>query len=201
MCSGLRDAANLAWKLDAVLSGAADEALLDTYQAEREPHVRAAIELAIGMGRVVCLLDPEAAAQRDAGMLAAQAGGAPPLPPLQAPVFAAGCILAGAPGAGSMFPQPCLGEGRDRRRLDDLVGHGAWLLSRAAISETAPGVWVLPLTAEALAPFRPALETWLDRQGADAVLVRPDRYVFGAGEPRLLLEAWTRSLAPLRRAA
>ncbi|MFZ3008701.1 MAG: bifunctional 3-(3-hydroxy-phenyl)propionate/3-hydroxycinnamic acid hydroxylase, partial [Phenylobacterium sp.] len=77
MCSGLRDAANLAWKLEAVLAGQAADTLLDTYQAEREPHVRAAIELAIGMGRVVCLLDREAAARRDAGMRAARANGAP----------------------------------------------------------------------------------------------------------------------------
>jgi 3-(3-hydroxy-phenyl)propionate hydroxylase len=41
LCSGLRDAANLAWKLDAVLGGRAHEALLDTYQPEREPHTRA----------------------------------------------------------------------------------------------------------------------------------------------------------------
>jgi 3-(3-hydroxy-phenyl)propionate hydroxylase len=196
MCAGLRDAANLAWKLDAVLTGAAGDALLDTYQAEREPHVRAAIELAIGMGRVVCLLDPEAAAQRDAGMLAARASGAPGLPPPQAPTFAAGCILPGAPGAGSVFPQPCLGEGPDRTRLDDRLGDAPWLLSRAAVAGPAHGVRLLPLDAAALAPFRPALQAWLDKQGVDAVLVRPDRYIFGAGEPGQLLKAWTRSLAP-----
>jgi 3-(3-hydroxy-phenyl)propionate hydroxylase len=60
MCAGLRDAANLAWKLAAVLNGA-DATLLDTYQQEREPHVRATIELAIHMGRVVCTTDPAAA--------------------------------------------------------------------------------------------------------------------------------------------
>ena len=78
MCSGLRDAVNLAWKLEAVLSSAASEDLLDTYQLEREPHVRSAIEMAIGMGRLVCTLDKNVAAARDAGMLAQQKAGAPP---------------------------------------------------------------------------------------------------------------------------
>lgn len=36
MNTGIQDAANLAWKLDAVLGGAADH-VLDTYQAERHP--------------------------------------------------------------------------------------------------------------------------------------------------------------------
>ncbi|MEH3033104.1 MAG: FAD-dependent monooxygenase [Aeromicrobium erythreum] len=35
--SGVQDAENLAWKLEAVLDGAADEALLDTYEEERRP--------------------------------------------------------------------------------------------------------------------------------------------------------------------
>ena len=78
MCSGIRDAANLAWKLEAVLAGEADAGLLDTYQPEREPHARALIELAIGMGRVVCALDRQAAAARDRDMLARRAAGAPP---------------------------------------------------------------------------------------------------------------------------
>ncbi len=37
--SGVQDAHNLAWKLDAVLSGAADSTLLDTYDTERRPVV------------------------------------------------------------------------------------------------------------------------------------------------------------------
>jgi 3-(3-hydroxy-phenyl)propionate hydroxylase len=153
------------------------------------------------MGRVVCLLDAEAAAQRDAGMLAAKASGAAPLPPLQPPVFAAGCILPGAPGAGAMFPQPSAGDGARRLRLDDLLGNDAWLLSRKAVIEPAHSARVLMLDADVLAPFRVALAAWFDRQGVDAVLVRPDRYVFGAGDPDRLLKAWAQGLAPLRRAA
>ena len=46
MGAGLRDAANLAWKLAGVLAGRLPETVLDTYQAERKPHARALIRLA-----------------------------------------------------------------------------------------------------------------------------------------------------------
>jgi 3-(3-hydroxy-phenyl)propionate hydroxylase len=196
MCAGIRDAANLAWKLDAVLRGTASAALLDSYQAEREPHVRAAIELAIGMGRVVCTLDPDAAAQRDAGMLAAQAGGAPALPPIRPSPFASGCVLAGSPGAGELFPQPTAGEAAALVRMDDRLGDEAWLIARSSAAGAASGLRLLDLDAAALAPFRPAVLAWLDQHEAEAVLVRPDRYVFGAGAPGALIDAWNASLNP-----
>src|SRR5438105_10926829 len=68
MCSGLRDAANLAWRLDLVHRGAAHDALLDTYQLEREPHVRRIVELAVGFGRTLCTTDASGAAERRALM-------------------------------------------------------------------------------------------------------------------------------------
>ena len=66
MCAGLRDAENLAWKLDAVLRSAAPDALLDTYGPERLGHVRYFIQLCVDLGRVICVTDPVAAAERDA---------------------------------------------------------------------------------------------------------------------------------------
>jgi 2-polyprenyl-6-methoxyphenol hydroxylase-like FAD-dependent oxidoreductase len=53
LCAGVRDAANLAWKLDLVLRGRADEAVLDTYATERVPDVRTAIGFSIELGRVI----------------------------------------------------------------------------------------------------------------------------------------------------
>ena len=55
LCSGLRDAHNLAWKLALVAKGAADPALLDSYEAERRPHVQAITRLAVRMGRLIQL--------------------------------------------------------------------------------------------------------------------------------------------------
>ena len=53
MCSGVRDAANLAWKLAEVVQGRSPDALLDTYQAERRPHAEAVTALSIDAGRTI----------------------------------------------------------------------------------------------------------------------------------------------------
>jgi 3-(3-hydroxy-phenyl)propionate hydroxylase len=171
MCSGLRDVANLAWKLAAVIRRGAQPGILDSYQTEREPQVRAVIELAIAMGRVVCISDPQQAAMRDAGMLAQRASGQgpPPIAPLR---LGPGLSLDGA--GGEYFPQPWA----DDLRLDDVLGDGPWLITRTAANSGD------------LAPFANSLGPWFERTGAEAVLVRPDRYVFGAGSPESLKAAW-----------
>ena len=70
MCSGLRDAANLAWKLRDVVQGRAPDALLDSYETERMEHVRAYIEVAVELGGVIQTTDPDKARKRDAELLA-----------------------------------------------------------------------------------------------------------------------------------
>ena len=179
MGSGLRDASNLAWKLAAVLGGAGAD-LLDSYQSERSPNLRAMIDMAIMMGRTVCITDPAAAAMRDAQMLAARAAGQSPDGALAFPPITEGAIIAGSPGAGSYFPQPVAGG----LRLDDVLGGGHWLLTRADLARSE------------LAPFSAALVGWLDKNAVEAVLVRPDRYVFGSGDPATLSAAWAALFKP-----
>jgi 3-(3-hydroxy-phenyl)propionate hydroxylase len=175
MCSGLRDVDNLAWKLAAVILRGADPALLDSYQTEREPQVRSVIELAIAMGRVVCISDPQQAALRDAGMLAQRAAGHQP-PAVVSPRLGPGLGLGEVGGV--YFPQPWAGD----LRLDDVLGEGPWLIVRGAMDG-------------ALTPFAAALDGWLEARDAEAVLVRPDRYVFGAGSPSALQAAWAERVA------
>jgi 3-(3-hydroxy-phenyl)propionate hydroxylase len=50
MNSGVRDAANLAWKLAANLQHAASPQLLESYQQERKPHAWALIQMALRIG-------------------------------------------------------------------------------------------------------------------------------------------------------
>ena len=63
--SGIRDAANLGWKLAAVVSGRADDRLLDTYDIERRRHARAMIDLSTMVGRVISPTDRRVASARD----------------------------------------------------------------------------------------------------------------------------------------
>lgn len=173
MCSGIRDAAALAWRLGMILKHGAGDGLLDSYQVERDPHVRAIVAMAIAMGRIVCTTDAKAAAERDKAMLAnTQPAGVGGLPPLT------GGYLHPSPAAGEIFPQPTI----DGRRLDDVVGHDFLLVARGAVPTAVPDhVRVLAATG--------ALSDWLERHGTEAVLVRPDRYVFGTGKPAELLAA------------
>jgi 3-(3-hydroxy-phenyl)propionate hydroxylase len=63
--SGIRDAANLGWKLAAVINGHADDRLLDTYDIERRKHARAMIDLSTVVGRVISPTNRRVAALRD----------------------------------------------------------------------------------------------------------------------------------------
>lgn len=194
MCSGIRDAVNIAWKLGLVLRGEAGETLLDTYQTEREPHVRAVTETAIAMGRVVCMPDPEMAAQRDAMMLAQRAAGEQPVPPAD-PKMGPGAFVAVSARAASIFPQDMVGGAQ----LDDVLGRGAWLIARrgADVAGVASRglARVETLDGPALAPFAQKLGAYLDGAGADAVIVRADRYVFGTGTVGELVKAWQTAVA------
>ena len=171
MCHGLRDVANLAWKMAAIAQDGASEALLATYQPERDPHVRAVIGAAVATGRYICELDPAKAATRDAQMLvrAAAAAGKSETAHDLIPAIANGVVLAGSTGAGERFIQPVLADGR---KLDDLTGGGWRLFTRA--------------DAAAL-PDGGAVSRWLAARDAPAVLLRPDHYVFGTGTAQTLL--------------
>ena len=129
LCSGLRDAANLAWKLDLVLRDLAPDALLDAYGLERGPNMRAVIELAIGMGELICVADPEEAAARDAAFIADDDGRLTDIPPF--PPIAEGVVLAGSPCAGELFLQAEVEVDGRRSRFDDAVGAGWRLVTLA----------------------------------------------------------------------
>ena len=61
MCAGIRDAANLAWKIAAVIKKQSDKSLLDSYESERVPHVNTYIQTAIRLGGLINTTDPKRA--------------------------------------------------------------------------------------------------------------------------------------------
>lgn len=190
MCSGIRDAANLAWKLDLVLAGKADALILDSYASERSPHVRQMIDFSIELGKVICVADPSQAAVRDAAMIAAvrETGATPPLP---GPGLGPGLLLADDPAAGHLFVQDEVRRGREVGRFDDVVGRGFTLLSPVANPAAALPADLARFFADVgglaihvgsdgdVQDLRGTYAKWFKLHGAEVVLQRPDYYVFG----------------------
>lgn len=195
LCSGLRDAANVAWKLDLVLRGVAGEALLDTIEVERQPQNEAIIRVAIELGRILCQLDPQAAAERDAMVRQA-----PPPPPPELAPLSGGVLHGGDPLAGALSVQGAVALAGREGRFDDVAGGGFQLIAAAGeplahlSAEQRALVDELDMTVASLDDMRDLdgrLSRWLTEHDAHAVLVRPDFYVFGSarsphGLPALL---------------
>lgn len=191
MCHGLRDVANLAWKMTAVQREGADPAILASYQPERDPHVREVIGAAVEAGRYICELDPVKAARRDADVRHQSQTRTGETAADLIPPIGAGIVLTGTPGAGERFVQPILNDGR---KLDDLTG-GGWRLFVRDDGIGGGNPRIARFVARDL-PDGAAVLDWLDDRGVDAVLVRPDHYVFGTSvaDAGLLLEQRAASL-------
>ena len=182
MCSGLRDAANLAWKLDLVIRGGAPDDLLNTYEEERRAHVRSVVESAVRIGQLICTIDPAEAAERDRRMLTDTR------PPSQRIAFTLPALRPGSlvrENGGDLFVQPSGADGR----LDDVIGSRFAVLARpAALVGPEPAGWwrdrmgaSVAAAGELPPAHAKAVLSWLDSHDSDVVVVRPDRYVLWAG--------------------
>ena len=192
----MRDSINLAWKMHLVLGGVSDEALLDTYQAERKPHVRVHIEGSIALGRLACETDPLKAAERDRMY---RAGEMPPPPP--DPTLVGGVLYRDENGelgryAGELMEQGIVKYRGEMGRFDDVVGWGFHLIGwecdplatlnaeqRAfleSIGCAAITVGHDPDVEGALEIDRAYEAFFTDRESMRAVISRPDFYIFGA---------------------
>lgn len=187
MCAAIRDVSNLAWKLHAVLQGRADDALLDTYESERSPHVHAFIELAVRLGDIIQTTDPQQAAERDRRFQSGQ----PEIFEFPSPRLGPGLCSDGGIPVGQPFPQPVLS---DARWLDEHTGHRFGVIASAAlldgVSPTTRTNWA-QWGAAILSDEEPTLRTWLDQHGSKAAVIRPDRYIQGLARTATELDALT----------
>lgn len=183
LCSGVRDAANVAWRLDLILRGVAEDELLDGYTPERRAHNQWIVNFSTEMGRVSCTLDASAAAERDQALRAADAPPVLGLPPLQHGTLAEGRLL-----AGTRAVQGMVRIGRREGRFDDVFGKRFVLLTRHPVHLSSAHAELFDrLGAHAIAlpqfdDLDGRLTAWFDEHCAEAVLIRPDAYVFGAAE-------------------
>jgi len=190
MCQGIRDVANLSWKLGAVLrrevQGSAAAELLDSYGAERKAHVRELTSRIKGVGAVICERDPAKARARDEKLLA-DAGGIVKDTPRQdiLPRLETGLLASRDHAArGSLFPQPWLLQAGVRKRMDEVIGNGWRLVLAAGVPKPTPGESAVPPGLQVLrmdenTEAEGVGAAWLHRHGCVAALVRPDNYVYG----------------------
>jgi 3-(3-hydroxy-phenyl)propionate hydroxylase len=202
MNAGVRDAYNLAWKLDAVLRRQAGEALLDSYEAERRPHVAAMTREAVRMKDFVSMANPVGTAVRN--ILTNVVTRLPKIGPfvrqgdfIPKPKYIRGSYF-GMPRKrrrgqeGRLMPQPNL-RGPDGRRhlFDELAGRGFVLIGfgydpREALDEQSLELWrTLDATYVAVYPFG-------GRPQGDVASSVPDRLV-EVEDPDGAFHAWLRA--------
>jgi flavoprotein hydroxylase len=208
LCSGIRDAANLAWKLDMVLADRQDQALLDTYECERKANAGQAIRLSVWLGNLICITDEAAAAGRDAAMLSSAGRSRPDSAELPDDL-AGGLVYTGTGGrpagfSGSLLPQARVSCEGKTGWFDEMAGPGFVLLAREdptalldpdlrafLLSLGTRFIQVIPAGGSAAGPgYRAFADAgavylpWLQSMRALGVLVRPDFYLFGIGRDR-----------------
>ena len=200
MCAGIRDAANLAWKLALVIQGDADDRLLDTYEAERRPYTRRVVQIAVAIGWLMTGGTARTAATRRAALRLATR-----LPGVEHravhtmwPAFPAGPLVHSRrrdPIVGRPCPQPRVGAAP----LDDLLGNGFAIVHRGpdrvaaydpATRDFFERLGTTVVRADDLSDGG-ALAHLLDKTGA--LLLRPDRVVAAAADTPDL-RAWQRAL-------
>jgi 3-(3-hydroxy-phenyl)propionate hydroxylase len=197
MSAGVRDAANLCWKLAAVVRGQAPDSLLDSYQIERKPHVTVVTRRAVRNGRLITERRKSLAFMRNhllraltrlPGVLAA----GQKLIWIPDARYPAGFFASDAHAAvGWQPPQPWVTDASgEKLRLDDVIG-GHWAVLYFGPAPVGMERWErLGAVSLAVTDHGPAagavcdddgtLTRWLRSKKAAAVIVRPDGFIYAA---------------------
>lgn len=209
MNSGIRDAANLAWKLAGVVRGELPEALLDTYERERKPHAWSLIRMALRIGR---FMQPKHvwSAALSQGALKVLSVLLPPVrdyvlhlkfkpqPRFGDGFFSRDEASKAAVPPGQLLPQPRVELANGQRvLLDEVLGQNFAVLqlasrptteipnpvptTRIAVVRRAddflPGLAQAHPGATLVRDIDGTLEALLGSADAEAIVLRPDRYV------------------------
>lgn len=190
LCAGVRDAASLAWRLAAITHRGAADDLLDDYESERNAHARFIIQTATSIGGVLTAPEKSTLDALNARIGREGRGRPPRLGP--------GLWQEDGPGdvGGMLAPQPRLADGR---LLDDVAGLGFAVVARPdVLAHLALDLRTALKDARiALVPATGAAADWLTGLDAAAVVVRPDRYCYGAYAEAGALAAALRDLLPV----
>lgn len=197
LAAGIRDCMNLSWKLDLVLNDKAPDSLLNTFGFERQAHVSDFIDFSISLGRIICILDEAEAAERDRSMKAEMESGVDPEAPPR-PRLGAG-VHRGELGGFLSLQGWVSDEKAADIRFDEAFGAGTLMVrdAEAARSLDVGLIEDLQSVGIVVTCFDPQFEAtegihqfvdlagtyrdWFDDLDVNALLIRPDAYVFGGG--------------------
>ncbi|MGW1563027.1 bifunctional 3-(3-hydroxy-phenyl)propionate/3-hydroxycinnamic acid hydroxylase [Streptomyces sp. NPDC002144] len=205
-CSAMRDAINLAWRLDLVFDGRASASVLDSYGPERLAHVAPLIQGSLMAWALAAETDPDKAAARDAFLRSGEVP-RPSMPTLTSGFLQSTAEGSPAPLAGSLSPQGRVRIGARSGLLDDLVGFGFQLVSRIPVAQLLTpahfdllerlNVHVVVLGPDHVEDVDGTYRTFLDDHGLVAYLSRPDFYLFGTAATSEDLPALIDALAAM----
>ncbi|MFZ0228145.1 MAG: bifunctional 3-(3-hydroxy-phenyl)propionate/3-hydroxycinnamic acid hydroxylase [Mycobacterium sp.] len=187
MSAGVRDAANLCWKLGAVLQGQAPESLLDSYQAERKPHVTEVTRRACRAGRIITERNPAIAVLRNHVLrtltrLRGLDYRLQRLTWIPDARYRQGFLATARHRAlGWQIPQPWVTDADGARvRLDDLLA-GRWIVLHIGELPLGAQAWTVA-GVPTVRIDEPTLVEWLRRKKAAAVVLRPDGFIYAAAK-------------------
>jgi len=201
MGAGIRDAANLAWKVAAVVQGRARRTLLDTYELERRPHVRSVIAQAVLLGRTMRATlggRHRDRAIRTLGSVRAlhEMFVRKAFPELRCGPMIGPCSSG---RAGGHVPRATIEIDGRITHLDDVLGDDFALLSlERGPAEGAAKVGIRRFgesaTPRTVIDREGTLRAWLRELRAESALVRPDRVVMASGDAAAA-PAWIEALS------
>ncbi|PCD22335.1 hypothetical protein AU210_016124 [Fusarium oxysporum f. sp. radicis-cucumerinum] len=198
--SGLRDATNLSWRLDFALLYPQKNwhGLFQDYSTEQGGTTQRFVKAAIMLEKLFCVTDENAAKQRDAMI----SNGPLPLPDLGI-LGSPGMYVADREGdadsklgAGRHFPEDLIRAGNDQQRLYEMAQWG-WLLLFAQhayssqelestltmqrFREVLKGTYII-VGPEHCEDIGGTIREYMQENSLSAVLIRPDRYVYGGAK-------------------
>jgi 2-polyprenyl-6-methoxyphenol hydroxylase-like FAD-dependent oxidoreductase len=199
MCAGFRDDWNLVWKLNLILTGVSSLDLLETYEQERRPHVRDIIELSMFLGKIICIPDPDQAAERDRMFLSGAVAPPAPFPHLRDGILDRSIEGASGRVAGLLSPHGELLQRGKTLWFDEIFGVGFRLItfdkslsdvlnSRFGTLMTVIGLQIATLSDSSDyaiggdVDVQGKYKNFLNSHNLVAILVRPDFYMFGGAE-------------------
>lgn len=209
LVSGLRDAANLSWKLASVVNGA-DASILESYDSERRPHSKAMINVARLMGKLIMPRN-QLAAFATHGLIKLMRG----VPRLRGlleeqgirptPRYKRGCFLKNGkrdlPKPGYLLPQIWLqDQSGTEHRSDEVLGKGFALVGfgvdpHSYLNPTSLRIMhdlggaIIHISTENAKPASEhsfgcrTVRDFITSNSEAIALIRPDRFIMASAKP------------------